>query len=538
MKHHATAIKKTASWLVVALLVCAGSVQAPVQAQVPAAALGEVQARFLLLRTGFAPTQAEVAQIAPLTAALAVDKLLAETSTEARSAPPKFITEPIIPYRSLMTDDAKKAEREQQARYGLELRSWWLREMIETPTPLSERMALFWHGHFATSQQKIRYSQPMYQQHVLIRQHALGSFADLLRGIARDPAMLAYLDGANNRKEAPNENFAREVMELFTLGEGQYTEADVKEAARAFTGWGIERDTYSFVLRPALHDTGDKTVLGKRGNFNGDDVLNILLAQNATARFITTKLMQEFVTPNPAPADVAALAAQFRAGNYAIKPLLRAMFLSPAFWSEANRGTLVKSPVELMAGAMRQFQFGYSDALPLALRTAGLGQNVFSPPNVKGWPGGVAWINSTSLLERKRFLEQLFRAVEAPAPSGKPALGMAARSPEGMNGMNGMNVEGMQDMRALAKSSLAGSMRALGREGILRTAQAQTSIWFDAEAWLARHGASMDREPTLAQRQVLQHSVLALEPVNPITPGMVGIAVLRSLVLDPTYQLK
>jgi uncharacterized protein (DUF1800 family) len=500
----------------------AGLLLAPGAWAEAAPALNAADARHLLTRTGFAPDEREVAAYVGLSRERAVDALLAGTHRQPRTPPPPFVNEAIVPFRSLASDEARKAERERQVRNGLELRAWWLREMLETDSPLTERMTLFWHNHFATSQQKVRYAQPMYRQNLLLRQHALGNFRDMLHAVAKDPAMLVYLDGATSRKEAPNENFAREVMELFTLGEategGHYTEADIRNAARAFTGWSIERDDFSFVWRPRMHDDGVKTIFGRSGNFDGDQALELILARPEVASFISGKLWREFVSPEPQPQELQRVAEAFRASGYDIKSALRALLLTPSFWSEANRGALVKSPVDLVVGTMRQFGFGYSDTLPLALRTAGMGQNLFSPPNVKGWPGGTAWIDSNTLLDRKRFLEQLFRAIEMPPATAMMPVRAA-----------------LDDLRQGQKFKGLG---ALGREGVLRVAQAQASIWFDADAWLRQYGGYLDREPNVSTRLAVQKALLPLEPVNPTPAGTVGLAYLRNLVMDPVYQLK
>jgi uncharacterized protein (DUF1800 family) len=485
-------------------------------------------ARHVLVRTGFTPSHAQALALVGKTRQQVVSELLSPATARAAAPPPAFVNEAIVPYKSLTTEDAKKAEREQQTRYGIELRAWWMNEMLQTPSPLAERMTLFWHNHFATSLQKIRYSQPMYRQQLTLREHALGNFRSLLHDISKDPAMLVYLDGANSRKESPNENFAREVMELFTLGEatagGNYTEVDIKQAARAFTGWSIERDDFTYRYRPALHDASAKSLFGRTGNFTGDEALDIILDQPHVAVHLTQKLWREFVSPQVDAAELAHIANVFRQSNYDIKVVLRELLMSPAFWSESNRATLVKSPVELVIGAMRQFGFGYTDATPLALRIAGMGQNLFQPPNVKGWPGNTAWIDSTSLLDRKRFLEQLFRAIEQPDKT------MVSRR------------EMRSDVKEMSNDrGIKGVGKALGREGMLKVAQAQSNIWFDADSWLKSYGGYMDREPSVSTKLAIQKAVLPLEPSNPIasgTAGLVGIAYLRQLVLDPTYQLK
>jgi uncharacterized protein (DUF1800 family) len=300
--------------------------------------------------------------------------------------------------------------------------------MLATDSPLSEKMTLFWHNHFVSSQQKVRFPKLLVDQNRLLRQQALGNFGTLLHAIARDPAMVLYLDSAQNRRAAPNENFARELMELFTLGEGRYGERDVKEAARAFTGWSIDRQTGDFRFYRFLHDGGDKTVLGRTGAFDGDAVLDILLAQPATAEFLTLKLWREFVSPDPDPAEAARIAAVLRQSHYAIRPWLRALLLSPAFWAPAHRGVLVKSPVEFLLGLVETLDVADVDPRVLALASRQLGQDLFAPPNVKGWPGGDAWIGSSTLLARRQMVEHMFRANEAGASETmRPPMGAAGR---------------------------------------------------------------------------------------------------------------
>jgi uncharacterized protein (DUF1800 family) len=319
--------------------------------------------------------------------------------------------------------------------------------------------------------------------------------------------MIVYLDSASNRKGRPNENFAREVMELFTLGEGQYGESDVREAARAFTGWSIEPDTGEYRWRPFLHDEGTKTLLGQSGNFDGDAVLDILLARPATAEFITRKLWREFVSPEPDEREVRRIAARFRESGYDIRTALRWLLLSPAFWSQQARGSLIKSPVDLVVGTLRTFQFDTGDALPFAMVTAGLGQNLFAPPNVKGWPGGETWINSSSLLARKQFLERIFRAQEMPR----------------------MGADDGARMREFTKVKGQGRLGAEGRE---RFARALTDIHFDSDAWFKDLGSYAP----LARR-----AVLATDPANDalaLAGSGAGRDWLRQIVLDPAYQLK
>ncbi len=393
------------------LLVAACTAQAA--APVPEA-MGDADARHLLLRTGFAPTAAQVHEFAALTRVEGVDRILAQTRTAASTPPPAFVFDdtPLrYPNANTATAEERRAFRQTQLRRMLDLRAWWIEEMRVTPSPLTERMTLFWHNHFVSSAQKVRYARLMYAQNATLRANALGNFGTLLHAVSKDPAMLVYLDGAQSRKQQPNENFAREVMELFTLGEGHYTEQDIKEAARAFTGWSVDRDTGAYRYRPALHDNGVKTVFGRSGNLDGDAVLDLILERPETACFIVAKLWREFVSPEPDPREVERIAQVLREHDYDLQPALRALFLSPAFWAEDNRGTLVKSPVELVVGTLRQLEVEPSASLPFAVAVAGMGQTPFAPPNVKGWPGGEVWINSTTLLARKQFLDRALRNI-------------------------------------------------------------------------------------------------------------------------------
>jgi uncharacterized protein (DUF1800 family) len=304
-----------------------------------------------------------------------------------------------------LSEEEKRARNKRIQEDFATLRQWWFRQMLNAQSPLAERMTLFWHNHFVSSAQKVRSPALMYRQHSLYRREALGNFARLLHAAAKEPAMVLYLDAASSKKGAPNENFAREVMELFTLGEGRYSERDVKEAARAFTGWGFERDSGNFVVRPRLQDRDVKTVFGKSGAFEGDAVLDILLEQRATAEFITAKLWREFISPTPEPKAVAQIARRFYDSGFELRVVLRELFLSEAFWDHAQRGSLVKSPVELVVGSLRTL--GVGEAAFAVRAAAQMGQVLFAPPNVKGWPGGAAWIDSSTLLKRREFLARL-----------------------------------------------------------------------------------------------------------------------------------
>ncbi len=456
-----------------------------------------------------------------MSAQAAVDKLLADARRASPlHAAPAFTRDAIqTPYGRLADDEARKAARQQARADTVALAAWWLQEMRESPSPLAERMVLFWHNHFATSMQKVQQPQGMFFQHQLFRQHATGSFRELLHGVARDPAMLIYLDGAANRAQAPNENFAREVMELFTLGEGQYSERDIKEAARAFSGWSVDRESWRAQLRPRQHDDGPKTLFGRTARFDTESALDAMLDQPAAARFITGKLWREFVSPTPKAESVERIAQRLRSSGWRTDAALRELLLSDEFWAAESRAALIKSPVELTVGTLRQFDIRLEGALPLVAVTSRLGQMLFLPPNVKGWPGYTDWINSTSLLERKRFTERLFRALEV-----------------GDDGAMAANATPM--VREMIQEARGRERRAL-RQARMEAGGGQSfSMRFDAEAWLRPLGAWPDREPDVAAQAQIVAAVLAAPPVNPVPAGTVGLSYLRALSLDPTFQLK
>lgn len=298
-------------------------------------------------------------------------------------------------------DQAEKKRVREQSRDDLRnLNLLWLEEMTHGKAQLREKIALFWHGHFASRNINILYQQQLLQ---IIRENALGSFADLLRAVSKSAAMLAFLNNQQNKKQHPNENFAREVMELFTMGRGNYTETDVKEAARAFTGWAF-RLNGDFVFRANDHDTGSKTVLGKTGKFDGDDVLDILLENRETARFITRKMYRFLVNDTLIPEErINLLADRFYESDYQIMRLLEDIVRSDWFYAPENMGNHIKSPVEYWVGIRRVLPFELEDPqVQLKLQHA-LDQILFYPPNVAGWPGGKAWIDSSSLMLRMRI---------------------------------------------------------------------------------------------------------------------------------------
>ena len=298
---------------------------------------------------------------------------------------------------------------EQMARQGdsAALRGWWVYCMLHTQHPLREKMTLFWHNHFATSIAKVQQPVLMYKQNGLLRQHALGKFRPLLLEMSRDPAMLVWLDSNENVKGKPNENYARELMELFGLGVGNYTEKDIREAARAFTGWHTNADGYEF--NSAFHDGGPKTVLGQQGNWNGDDIVRILLEQPAAARFITRKLYRFLISEavEPPARLLEPVAEALRHSDFDIALVVRLMLSSRHFFSAYAYRQRIKSPVEFVVGALRSLAQKPVPPNALLEPLEQMGQSLFTPPNVKGWEGGRSWLNTSTVLARHNFAENV-----------------------------------------------------------------------------------------------------------------------------------
>lgn len=288
--------------------------------------------------------------------------------------------------------EMQKINREQNEELNLN----FLDKMVNSKEQMKEKMAFFWHGHFAS-----RVVNPKFNRQILnvIRKNALGNFKDLLFEVSQAPAMLNFLNNQQNKKDHPNENFAREVMELFTMGRGNYTEKDIREGARAFTGWGYDKEG-NFVERIKQHDEGTKNFLGKTGNFTGTDALNIILEQKATSKFITTKIYKFFVNENVDEAIVNKLSESFYQSNYDIKKLMMEIFSSSWFYDKKNIGNRIKSPIELMAGMMRTLPMNIQNPENLIVYQKLLGQMLLYPPNVAGWPNGKSWIDSSTLMLR------------------------------------------------------------------------------------------------------------------------------------------
>jgi uncharacterized protein (DUF1800 family) len=366
-------------------------------------------AAHLLNRAGFGGTPEEIARLtglghdAALSSLLDYEKIPDPTPDPAWAVPDLGRAERIKAIQGMAPEakrQAQQAEQRAQNQHIIELRGWWLDRMARGPRPFQEKMVLFWHGHFATSFDKVRDAYFMWRQNELFRRLATDYWLRLLTEAGKDPAMLIWLDQAQSRKEHPNENYAREVMELFSLGEGHYTETDVTEGARALTGWSLDRQTEQFIYRPFFHDNGDKTFLGLTGNLDGDDMMAQIVRQPQSAVFITGKLWNFFAGQPPSDDLNNALAEAFIDNARCFKPFLRVMFSSKEFYSDAIVRNQVKSPVQWLVGTTRMLQCDLPPAFICGAITRSLGQDLFAPPNVKGWDGGITWITTNTLLER------------------------------------------------------------------------------------------------------------------------------------------
>jgi uncharacterized protein (DUF1800 family) len=326
---------------------------------------------------------------------------------------------------------ARKLLRDQFIGEMKDLTRWWVTRMVNAPSPFMEKITLFWHGHFATSGQKVRPAYKMWLQNETFRQNALGNFRALVKAISRDPAMMVWLDIVQSKKESPNENFAREVLELFTLGEGHYTESDVKAAARAFTGYRINQPAQSFRFAERQFDPGLKTFLEKTGPWDGDQIIDMIVSQPQCARFIGAKIWKFFVYEDPEPKLVDAVASEFRNAHHELRPFMKSLFLSEEFFSPQARNSQIKSPVQFLVQALRTLPIPLPDSNLVEFAFRQMGQVPFFPPNVKGWDGGKSWINTATLTFRYKLAHQLVEGINPqeigfPKP---PALEMTTPRP-------------------------------------------------------------------------------------------------------------
>jgi uncharacterized protein (DUF1800 family) len=385
---------------------------------------GPAQARHLLVRAGLGGGPDEITRLADMGLDRAVRSML-EGATLFQAGPeidPDVIRPPTRSEREQFAkarrdnDEAARSRlnklrnqrRAEDRRMAGGLRRWWLELMVDTTEPARENLVLFWHGHFASNHRSVRDTYMMYQQNQLFREHAVGSFADLARAVVRDPAMLKFLNNDRNNKRKPNENLSREFMELFTLGEGKYSEDDIKQGARALTGYHI--DDHNFVFRESQHDDSEKTILGKTANIDGDDFVGILLKHPACSRYIALKLYRHFVAdvsdlidevPKQNRSVVEKMAKMLRKSGYQIAPLLEVLFKSRHFYDAKIVGQKIKSPVQLVVGTARSLDTPIRSSGTLCDAMNLMGQNLFDPPGVAGWDGGRSWINTSTLFNRQ-----------------------------------------------------------------------------------------------------------------------------------------
>ena len=399
------------------------------------------RAAHLLERAGFGGTPEEIAHLASLTPQQAVDSLVDYQRIDNSAARPFEESgvwdagmDPFPPSRAEAVRLAREHDQALGVKvlpagsprrlqpvvdkffYGLRANSietqrlgvWWANRMLTTKRPLEEKLTLFWHGHFATGDAKVRDYRMMLRQNEMLRKHAEGPLRDLLVGILEDPAMLVYLDNGENVRKHPNENFGRELLELFTMGVGNYTERDVREAARAFTGW--TNDVLEFKIDKDQHDAGEKTFLGRTGPLDGTDIIDTILNQNVTGEFVAAKMYRYFVRDEISPAVRTELGRGFKGSRYQVRPLLTRIFLSKDFYSPASMATQIKSPVVLVVSTYRKMGLRELPTVPdFGRLTGGLGQTLFDPPNVAGWAGGRTWITPATLLQRGNlFRDVLF----------------------------------------------------------------------------------------------------------------------------------
>lgn len=412
---------------------------------------GYDHARHLLVRAGFGGPPEQVRALSAMGPERAVDLLLnVEKTPWAADDGDRFEKGVVVPLtpeqRRERREAARRGDEDALARFRLlqqrmerddraqiaQMQRWWLTRMIETPRPLEEKMTLFWHGLFATSHRKVENAEAMLAQNRLFRANASGDYSKILFGVIRDPAMLAYLDNGASTRQRPNENLARELMELFSLGEGQYTEKDIREGARALTGYSFEGAR--FVFRQSAHDDGPKAILGRSGPLDGEGFVQAILESPACSRRLALRLYRYFVdhdapddhreAPPAAQHALRAMATDIRAARYNVRPALRRLFLSQFFYEPAHQSRQIKTPVELVVGAVRTLRTPVRDLGVLCDALDRMGQGLFFPPSVAGWAGGRTWINTSTLFIRQNILVYL---LTGRTPAGVDAMAHAQR---------------------------------------------------------------------------------------------------------------
>ena len=380
-------------------------------------ALDERLAAHLLRRAGFGGTPGEIRRYAAMTAGDAVESLVRFPSTSDVEPPEVFNRGPYL-HELQGADSIEKRQLLHrliaQDFHGLDnVRVWWLNRMLNSEAPLQEKMTLFWHGHFTSY---LNFSKMMFDQNQLFRRYALGNVRELTHAVSIDPAMVQYLSNGSNLATHPNENYARELMELFTLGIGHYTEEDVRESARAWTGLRFDRFTETVLFAPSRHGYGLKTFLGRTGNFTGDDVIDIIFAQPQCARFFASALLSYFVYNDPEPELVDGVAALLRKHDFELAPVMSAILRSNVFYGDRAYRALVKSPTEFVVGTYKALGLPQID-LSAATASKQMGQILLQPPNVAGWPGGQNWITSATMIARQNFVVRMVNSQTLAASS-------------------------------------------------------------------------------------------------------------------------
>lgn len=369
----------------------------------------------------------------------------------------------------MRADELGKEIRQENERRIRALREAWISRMIHTGHPLAEKLTLFWHGHFATSIEKVNDAWLMWRQNELLRAGALGPFGSLTKGISRDGAMIRWLDLDRSTKRSPNENFARELMELFTLGEGNYTEDDIKESARAFSGYRFTPRDRAFRIASGQHDDGPKVIFGNSGSFSGDEVIDFILENQACSRFIGSRLWEFFAGPEPGAALATGLGDALRQVNYEIRPFLARIFQSKLFYSKDVANALIKSPVDWLVSSCRALEIEAPPVPVLMEWLRQLGQMPFAPPNVRGWEGGRSWISATTLIARGTYAAELVGAVKPRHPSMRERRYKAADPLPWVAGIDSTDIAAMAKVLAVRLFGPRPPQSALhAAEGILR----------------------------------------------------------------------
>ena len=519
---------------------------------------GAAGAAHLLSRAAFGPTPEAVARLAAMTRQAAVKTVIVDATWAPLPTPPDWVRHPWLNTQRGWGDTPPDVLADNHgrttARYANEmddLRAWWLREMVRTTGPLREVMTLFWHGHFTSSFQKVRISQSMYEQNAVFRRHALGNFRELLNAVLRDSAMMLYLDMEEMTGERHNENLARELCELFTLGPGDYRESDVREIARALTGWTLDvpagvvrpnrpdaprlhralrRDGLVARFVPERHDGGTKTILGRTGAFGLNDVADILVAHPATARFLAGRLIALFGASDPHGALQGRLADTFTAhaeSDVQLARVVEALLASPEFDGAAARGNQVKSPVRLLVGAARQLALEIDPTPNLARYVESMGQRLFDPPNVEGWPGGETWLNAGSMSVRFHLGDVL---LDGRLPAGLEPLAVPRSYARARDSDRARAVREIDEARAAARQANRDALGLPTRfeaEALLSTGVPATPEGL-VEALLDR---LVLRSPPDSARRTMVAAARHAPPERRVS------AVVRLILASPEYQV-